>query len=265
MRGIPPLEILTLTLVLARPTLAHPADCSAIPNGSVNTCANCHVSSSGGGTRTPFGEDVATTRSGGAVQWPALSELDSDRDDQTNGQELGDPCGTWHVGATPGRTTEISNPGVSTSLSSTPAIPVCTDAGNRDQAAASDSTPPQPDAAVPPRDAGLRDAGQRDTSSAGDRVASDRGAALDVAGAEHVACTPVCIDSLRIYSCTAAGAHVETACPSGQFCTNGVCSNSGTSSQDDAAGCTCHSTPAGTSAMLALVVPLWRRRQRRVD
>lgn len=31
---------------------------SKMPNGSVNSCSNCHVSAAGGGTRTAFGEAV---------------------------------------------------------------------------------------------------------------------------------------------------------------------------------------------------------------
>lgn len=270
MRGNSPIVLaltLTLAMALARPALAHPADCSAIPNGSVNTCANCHVSSSGGGTRTPFGEDVATTRSGGAVQWPALYDLDSDDDGQTNGQELGDPCGSWSAGATPGRTTGISNPGIASSVSSTPAVPTCTDAGSPDRATASDSAQPRPDSAVPPRDAsssdaGSRDAGLRDTS-ASDQATVDRAAVSDASASERAVCTPVCIDSNRLYSCTAAGAHVETPCPSGQFCTDGVCSTgSASDDQNGSGGCSCRAAPASAVLGLVLLAPVWRRHRR---
>ncbi len=54
-----------------------------------------------------------------------LAALDSDDDGQTNGQELGDPCGTWSVGKVPDRTTDISLPGTKNSTTADPFTPAC--------------------------------------------------------------------------------------------------------------------------------------------
>jgi hypothetical protein len=84
-----------------------------IPNGHVNSCANCHVSAGGGGTRNPFGNAVfARTGGSSAAFWSlALATLDSDGDGFTNGEELGDPDGDGQ--AVPGA--PVTNPGVAAS------------------------------------------------------------------------------------------------------------------------------------------------------
>lgn len=100
-----------------------------IPNGNVAPCANCHP---GGdtGQQNGFGQDAANQVGKPAEQWwPALADLDSDGDGQTNGQELGDPCNEWLIGLDPGRTTNISNPGDPASKSITPDVPSCGGAG----------------------------------------------------------------------------------------------------------------------------------------
>ena len=60
-------------------------------------CNTCHTS--GGGTpRNSFGlaMEALVTPDGREVFWgPELAALDSDGDGFTNGQELGDPEGTW--------------------------------------------------------------------------------------------------------------------------------------------------------------------------
>ena len=81
----------------------------------------------GGGTRTAFGNDVRSTLSGGLPDWSALYALDSDGDGQSNGEELGDPCGDWTFGDTPARQTDISAPGDSDDLSADPQTPGCGD------------------------------------------------------------------------------------------------------------------------------------------
>lgn len=81
-----------------------------MPNGFAFSCANCHISPFGGGTRTPFGEHVLQLVGGGGSIpfWgPQLASQDSDGDGVTNGQELGDPDGD----GIPSPGAEVSNPG----------------------------------------------------------------------------------------------------------------------------------------------------------
>lgn len=96
-----------------------------IPNGNVKTCNNCHP---GGNTalQNGFGQDAANQVGKNSVDWwPALVDLDSDGDGQTNGEELGDPCGDWLIGLDPPRATAISNPGDAASKSADPDTPPC--------------------------------------------------------------------------------------------------------------------------------------------
>ncbi len=67
-----------------------------LPNGSENSCANCHVNPAGGGDRNLFGQAVEArvTPNGQEAFWDAtLAAEDSDGDGATNGEELGDPDG----------------------------------------------------------------------------------------------------------------------------------------------------------------------------
>ena len=76
-------------------------------------CNLCHVSG-GGSPRNGFGLDVEAlvTVNGREVFWtPELAALDSDGDGFTNGEELGDPEGTWEAGDDPpGDAAQITNP-----------------------------------------------------------------------------------------------------------------------------------------------------------
>lgn len=86
-----------------------------IPNGGKFRCANCHVDPGGGGPRNQFGQDVEArvTPNGTQDFWnESLAGIDSDGDGKTNGQELGDPTGSWRPGqANPGNFNLVSNPG----------------------------------------------------------------------------------------------------------------------------------------------------------
>lgn len=74
-----------------------------VPNGSHRSCETCHETD-GGIVFNAFGSDVRSflvgdgATSGRHVDWAALAGRDSDGDGFTNGQELGDPDGTWRTG-----------------------------------------------------------------------------------------------------------------------------------------------------------------------
>ena len=90
---------------------ARPKRVDQIPNGSMFSCASCHVTR--GGPRTLFGQEIERnylTQSGGSgdVVWNAmLAMLDSDGDGVSNGQELGDPDGDGMTDAS----IQVTNPG----------------------------------------------------------------------------------------------------------------------------------------------------------
>lgn len=109
--------VVTLSGVAA----AQPPFVNLVPNAS--DCTTCHTSPP---QFNAFGMDVAANLSGGEPDWSAVWNLDSDGDGQTNGEELGDPCGVWTVGDTPARTTDISAPGDANDTSADPNTPSCT-------------------------------------------------------------------------------------------------------------------------------------------
>ncbi|MCX6148641.1 MAG: T9SS type A sorting domain-containing protein [Candidatus Kapabacteria bacterium] len=80
-----------------------------IPNGSKNTCMNCHSSLLGGkNTVIAFG---AAFRTNGLTWNATLAKLDSDGDGFTNGQELQDSAGVWKRNtADPGNSKLVTNP-----------------------------------------------------------------------------------------------------------------------------------------------------------
>ena len=97
---------------------ARPHRVDQIPNGQVNSCATCHVGSSGG-VRNPFGQAVESGfLEGGNVVWNAtLAGSDSDGDGASNGLELQDPTGAWRPGqANPGTASLVTNPGNASSV-----------------------------------------------------------------------------------------------------------------------------------------------------
>src|SRR5687768_129686 len=94
-----------------------------MPNGTVFSCANCHVSAGGGGARNAFGQAVEARVSPGSFDefWDAtLAALDSDGDTFSNGTELRDPDGD----GTPTGSTGVTNPGNPASRPATPQAPV---------------------------------------------------------------------------------------------------------------------------------------------
>ena len=95
-------------LVLAGPATASaiPRWSGEIPNGAAAGCMACHDGTATGPIDAFGLRFVAVGQS-----WPMLYAEDSDGDGETNGQELGDPCGRWQFGLNPRRTTEIGNPG----------------------------------------------------------------------------------------------------------------------------------------------------------
>lgn len=102
--------ITTTTVIISREFRV-----SKIPNGTNFQCANCHINPAGGGSRNNFGQAVEAKVSPNGQEnfWDAsLAALDSDGDGKTNGQELGDPNGTWRPGQpNPGNSSTVSNPG----------------------------------------------------------------------------------------------------------------------------------------------------------
>ncbi len=90
---------------------------SQIPNAP-NSCDTCHTNG-GGSARNDFGLDVEANIVSAAVDWSSVYSLDSDGDGQTNGEELGDPCGIWSTGDPP-RSTDISDPADDTDTSADP-------------------------------------------------------------------------------------------------------------------------------------------------
>ncbi|MEW6754334.1 MAG: hypothetical protein AB1505_25620 [Candidatus Latescibacterota bacterium] len=107
-----------LTAALSQDALARPFRPQQIPNGAALGCGVCHVNPGGGGPRNDFGVMVGTSflsqpGSAGNVLWgPELAALDADDDGATNGEELGDPQGTWTPASpAPGDPAALTNPG----------------------------------------------------------------------------------------------------------------------------------------------------------
>ena len=104
--------LLLITILCQNEASARPARVNRIPNGTVFSCANCHVNPGGGGTRTAFGAavfDKIGGNPGDVAFWDStLAGQDSDGDGFSNGQELGDPDGDFlNVGSA----SLVTNPG----------------------------------------------------------------------------------------------------------------------------------------------------------
>nr|AYM54066.1 hypothetical protein [Byssovorax cruenta] len=108
--------IALMVLSFARGAVARDDFPQYIPNGS---CFTCHPGGTPPALNT-FGSAVqALGTNDGATWWGELYDQDSDGDGQTNGVELGDPCGTW----TPGQdvpSSSFSDPGSSSSVAPIP-------------------------------------------------------------------------------------------------------------------------------------------------
>ncbi|GEM_PF-1817578 len=95
-------SIVVAVVLVAADGFARMKRVDQIPNGNSYSCGTCHVSSAGGGPRNVFGQQVENnlTQPGfaGDVQWGQIFNLDADGDGYTNGEELGDPNGTWTIG-----------------------------------------------------------------------------------------------------------------------------------------------------------------------
>lgn len=102
-----------------------------IPNGEEFGCDTCHLQLP---WLTDFGIAVGRTHPRGSVQWWKVADLDSDGDGQTNGFELGDPCGDWVEGdENPARVSDLSHPGFADSMVSPKVfVPDCGSEGDDD-------------------------------------------------------------------------------------------------------------------------------------
>ena len=106
-------------VLLASQAQAEPQFGADIPNSdSASRCIHCHTKNDGADKNnvTGFGTDWFQNSS----RWTkALADFDSDSDGESNGTELGDPCGEWTKGSSPLLAT-FSNPNDSKSVSGNP-------------------------------------------------------------------------------------------------------------------------------------------------
>jgi len=112
--------VVSMCVVDARATSLMQAEIPNVPNA----CNTCH-SDGGGSTLNAFGLDVWVTRDRAigapvVVRWSQIWNVDSDGDGQTNGMELGDPCGVWAAGDVAPRVDDVSEPSDESSSSSNP-------------------------------------------------------------------------------------------------------------------------------------------------
>lgn len=114
--------ILTCIFLISNITFSRDFRVNQIPNGSKYQCLNCHTSSAGGGSLNAFGTEIknnflTSKNASGNVIWNAtLANIDSDKDGFSNGNELGDPLGTWKSGnSNPGIFANVTLPGSASS------------------------------------------------------------------------------------------------------------------------------------------------------
>lgn len=123
-----PRGLAVLALSFSTGALAHNSYVSDVPNGTANSCTTCHGPSGeySIATLNSFGQDFRAQMTAGNTPptvWPLIAAEDSDGDGQTNGQELGDPCGAFSSGAGASRSSAISLPGDAESTTVTPNAP----------------------------------------------------------------------------------------------------------------------------------------------
>jgi hypothetical protein len=108
--------VLAVAAVAVTHVAAWPQFLGMIPNGRAVDFGVVNLGHEQGTIlRHQFGRDFGVGRN-----WTKeLCEMDSDKDGQTNGQELGDPCCVWSIGRDDllSWTNGTSNPGNATSLS----------------------------------------------------------------------------------------------------------------------------------------------------
>ncbi|KAG1702284.1 hypothetical protein DVH05_010074 [Phytophthora capsici] len=104
--------------LLVAPVDSHEAYARKLPNGENVTGVKAigHTDPNGGGIRNAFGRAFYDA---GHAWTKELCMSDSDRDGQTNGEELGDPCCEWteESAKAPLWTSGVSNPGDDASTS----------------------------------------------------------------------------------------------------------------------------------------------------
>ncbi len=110
--------LLTSILILTTTLSASPNLLRQVPS-TPHACHLCHEAGMGHGINA-FGRDVAELLARDEVNWSVLYHVDSDGDGQSNGMELGDPCGVWVPGDLRGRSGELGHPGDVNTLSSSP-------------------------------------------------------------------------------------------------------------------------------------------------
>ena len=121
--------LLVLMGTASTQTLAYNGYTSTVPNApaypSAVGCDYCHThENTAVAALVSFGLDWRTAKnsSSQSAAWSLIFGDDSDGDGQTNGEELGDPCGQWTSGAA-ARSNNLSNPGSGSSTSATPSAP----------------------------------------------------------------------------------------------------------------------------------------------